>query len=222
MGDDRKLAVVGERVLGRDDEAWAPGKAGRARACGLDRDEARRDVADESGKRRRQGQARRKRRIGLTWEAPFPPKMSPRRGRRPPRQMVRRVRAASPMLCSAFGAAYISGLEERSEVRFDSLGLVFALALIWGARVRRDSAESRAAESGPSAALLRAGGEEGHARGRQRLRLAGRDGAAQSAVRRSDLPPVLRRRGRRFQSVEIARVGSRSSTRRVSSSPTTM
>ena len=54
MGDDRNLAVVGERVLGRDDEARAPGKAGRSRALGLDGDEARRDAADEIGKRRRE------------------------------------------------------------------------------------------------------------------------------------------------------------------------
>ena len=42
----------------------------------------------------------------------------------------------------------------------------------------------------PAQALLRAGGQEGAAGGRQRLRLARRDDAAQSAVRRSDLPPA--------------------------------
>ena len=53
MGDDRKLAIVRQRVLGRDNEAWTPGKAGQARATGLDGDEAGRDVADETGEPRR-------------------------------------------------------------------------------------------------------------------------------------------------------------------------
>ena len=71
MGDDRELALVGERVLGRDDEAWTPGKAARSRAAGLDGDEARRDVADETGELGRQGEQERKRRIGLTWGSSF-------------------------------------------------------------------------------------------------------------------------------------------------------
>jgi hypothetical protein len=46
MGDDRVLAVVGERIFGGDDDAWTPGKTGRSRPSGFDGDKARRDVSD--------------------------------------------------------------------------------------------------------------------------------------------------------------------------------
>src|ERR1700721_3259399 len=81
---------------------------------------------------------------------------------------------ASPMLCSASGAAYISGPEEGLEVRFDTAGACFRPLVHMGRRVRRDSAQRRAAECKSGAPLLRAGGEEGHARGPQRLPLSGR------------------------------------------------
>jgi hypothetical protein len=74
MSDDRNLAVIGERVLGRHDEAPAPGKAGRSCALGLDGDEARRGGADEVGERRREGEQGavthlRNGRIGKVWRA---------------------------------------------------------------------------------------------------------------------------------------------------------
>ena len=88
----------------------------------------------------------------------------------------------------------ISAGSGQSEVRFDSAGARFRPLAHMGSRVRRDSAQSHAAKSQPGAPLLRARGEEGHTCGRQRLCLAGRDSGAQSAVRRSDLPPFFRRR----------------------------
>ena len=111
MGDDRKFAVLGERVLGRNNEPWTPGKASRARAGGLDRDEARRDIAYKSWQAPSIRRARRKRRVGLTWEAPLPPKM---RLIETAAHLARwsgpASSFASPMLCSASGGAYISGL----------------------------------------------------------------------------------------------------------------
>ena len=140
----------------------------------------------------------------------------------PPRQMVRTGFAPRPSRGFALRgtAAYISGPQERSEVQVDKAGARFRPDVHMGSRVRRDSAQSSAAESNPGAPLLRAGGEEGHSRGRQRLRLAGRDGAAQCAVRRSDLPSAFRRRRR---SPECQKRSDRASswTHRVLSSPTT-
>src|ERR1700733_320159 len=112
--------------------------------------------------------------MGLTWDAPLPPKMCLiETAAHLARWSGWASSVASPMLCSASGAAYISGPEERLEVRFDTAGACFRPLAHMGRRVRRHSAQSRAAESRPGAPLLRAGGEKGHARGRQRLRLAG-------------------------------------------------
>ena len=53
VGDDLDVAVVGERVLRRHDEAWAPDEAARFGALRLHGDDARRRAADEVGERRR-------------------------------------------------------------------------------------------------------------------------------------------------------------------------
>jgi hypothetical protein len=70
MRNNRVIAVVGQRVLSRNDEAWAPGKASRLCASGLDGDEARRDVADETGELGRQGEQEGRGGFVWHWEAP--------------------------------------------------------------------------------------------------------------------------------------------------------
>ena len=72
---------------------------------------------------------------------------------------------------------------------------------------RANRGEDGAAIRGANPPLFRPGGEEGAAGGGQRLRLARRDDGAQSAVRRSDLPAVLRPAGTAIARRAIARLG---------------